>query len=603
MEQETQTQDITAVLAEVANDVVGELELDRLLPRVLETTMRTLNAEVCSIFLRKEDNPNIIKCVAGSGFAKNIVDIAEYAIGEGFTGTVALGNTFNIKNREQLRSLAAENQWRVKFDKQQWMQSGGVSQYRNGIALPLKIKDQILGVIKVENKEETQGSFFTETDEVIFKTIANVVALAIENAKSHQKAEAQSKAISQALSDVASAVVGQLSRQELLDKIIETIMRTLDAEVCSIFLIREDNPNILTCVAGSGFAKNIVNVAEYEIGEGLTGTVAKGEASFHIRSRAELEEEIQARRWKGKWDHINFKSPSGTAEFRNLLAYPLKISDKILGVIKVENKVGGDFTNQDETVFQIIANVIALTIEKAHLQEQTEKLLKTISSKAAHRINNQVTNYDAIEVFLRDEISEIPSSPTQKRILSLVDRLHGNTVDLKRMIGEFRGYGKPLQLKKEIANLNEIIDSEVQQFKRDNQTVGVNLTLDPNIPNFYLDKALLSENIKELLRNSKRAIEAAKQNSGKVEICTVFYKADNISKKRSEVRIIIKDNGPGVPEGFPIFNPFHSTHPQGTGLGLATVKESVEVHGGKVELLRNSGKGACFEITIPVLEQ
>ncbi|EIJ42832.1 histidine kinase with GAF domain [Beggiatoa alba B18LD] len=602
MTNEAHPRDITAVLAEVASDVVGELALDRLLEKVLETTMRTLNAEVCSIFLRKKDNPNVIECVAGSGFAKKIVGIAEYRIGEGFTGSVALGEEFNIQNRDELQKLSTKNKWKGKFDKEQWSESGGKSQYRNGIAIPLKIKDQILGVIKVENKKECHDSlFFTETDKTIFKIIANVVALAVENAKSHQKTEEQSKVILQALSDVTSAVVGQLNRKELLDKIIETTMKTLDAEVCSIFLLTEDN--LLKCVAGSGFAKNIVDIAEYTLGEGLTGVVAKEDTFIHIKSRFELEAKIKKGQWKGKYDDIQYKTPSKQEEFRNLLAYPLKIGNKLLGVIKVENKKGGDFTDQDVTVFQSIANVIALTIEKSflidktNLQEQTEKLLKTISSKAAHRINNQVTNYDSIEVFLREEIKELLPSPNEN-ILKLMDRLHNTTVGLKRLINELRSYGKPLQLKKEKVNINEIIQSEIEQFKADNHSIQINPTLDLNIPTSMLDGTRLSENIKELLRNSERAIKAANRPAGAVDICT------KLGKNGKTIEIRIADNGSGIAKDFPIFIPFNSTHPQGTGLGLATVKETIEVHGGEIKLCEQENEtGACFEITLPITEE
>ena len=145
-----------------------------------------------------------------------------------------------------------------------------------------------------------------------FKTIANVIALAIQNTK-------LSKEISSALSNVTGAVVGHFKMQELLDQIIDITMKTLNSEVCSIFLEdREKKPGYIKCVAGSGFAKKIVGTAEYAIGEGFTGTVAKLGLPQNIKN----EKELKQLKWSGKYDDIQW--PSGKSEFRNLIALPLK---------------------------------------------------------------------------------------------------------------------------------------------------------------------------------------------------------------------------------------------------------------------------------------
>jgi signal transduction histidine kinase len=60
----------------------------------------------------------------------------------------------------------------------------------------------------------------------------------------------------------------------------------------------------------------------------------------------------------------------------------------------------------------------------------------------------------------------------------------------------------------------------------------------------------------------------------------------------------MQDNGPGFPIGFPVFEPFHSTDPSSTGLGLATVKELIVAHGGNIWMTR--GEGSCIEMEFPV---
>jgi signal transduction histidine kinase len=400
------------------------------------------------------------------------------------------------------------------------------------------------------------------------------------------------------LAEVASAVVGQFEMATLLNQIIETTMKTLHAEVCSIFLEdKQENPGILTCVAGSGFAKNIPNIAKYRIGEGFTGTVAKLGKEFNITSRENLENlEVNGERvWKGKHDENQW--PSGVSEFRNCIALPLKIKEQILGVIKVENKdkrFGNVFTEEDLVVFKTVANVTALTIENARLHMQIEKQLKTIASKAAHRINNQVASYDGIELDLKEE-AESPV-PDKHHLMILLDRLSNTTKNLKLMINDFKNYGKPIILNKSISDINKIISDEIWHSKPPENIIIKN-DLDKNIPMFGFDAGRFAESIKELLNNSIRILKEHEQ-AGCIFITTRLTEAEGTVGK--SVMIKIEDDGPGFHSEFPVFSPFHSTDPQRTGLGLATVKEMIEAHRGTIQQISSAEHGAHFRIFIPI---
>lgn len=68
------------------------------------------------------------------------------------------------------------------------------------------------------------------------------------------------------------------------------------------------------------------------------------------------------------------------------------------------------------------------------------------------------------------------------------------------------------------------------------------------------------------------------------------------------IELSVADTGPGIAvEELPhLFEPFHTTRPEGTGLGLALCREIVQQHGGKIELDHQPGWGAVFRITLPV---
>jgi signal transduction histidine kinase len=70
----------------------------------------------------------------------------------------------------------------------------------------------------------------------------------------------------------------------------------------------------------------------------------------------------------------------------------------------------------------------------------------------------------------------------------------------------------------------------------------------------------------------------------------------------SVVRIVIADNGPGIPpaEREKLFLPYYSTKQRGSGLGLAIVRRIVAEHGGSIDVTDNTPRGTRFAIELPV---
>ncbi|HHQ13825.1 MAG TPA: ATP-binding protein [Chromatiales bacterium] len=73
-----------------------------------------------------------------------------------------------------------------------------------------------------------------------------------------------------------------------------------------------------------------------------------------------------------------------------------------------------------------------------------------------------------------------------------------------------------------------------------------------------------------------------------------------IAHNRFELRV--RDNGPGVAAEYRdrIFEPFFTSRPDGTGLGLAVVRSVARAHGGDVTLEKPDGTGACFLLSLPL---
>lgn len=398
--------------------------------------------------------------------------------------------------------------------------------------------------------------------------------------------------INQVLARVTEAVVGQFELNRLLQQVVTTSMETLHAEVCSIFLVdRNSSPTVLTMRAGSGFAGPLVGKAQYEIGEGFTGYIAKHGEKFNIRTPEELRRLAvgETAIWQGKYDHVQFDE--GKITFRNLVALPLKIKDRILGVLKIENKderYGSFFSDNDERYCETIANVVALAIENARLHQQTESQSKTMAAMAAHRINNQLTTLDGIEVDLLDEVTS--PVPDKQKLEDLATRIRETRLGVAYLIDELKRYGKPIELTCLPVDLNELIRNEIW-LARPPAPIQIHENLELDLPLVSIDARRLGESVKEIIRNAIKVLQAARKGN------TI-----HISTKRESdvVAVLFEDDGPGFPQEFPIFKPFVTTDPHGTGLGLATVKEVVEAHGGTIKAGNSADTGAIIEIRLPL---
>ncbi len=99
------------------------------------------------------------------------------------------------------------------------------------------------------------------------------------------------------------------------------------------------------------------------------------------------------------------------------------------------------------------------------------------------------------------------------------------------------------------------------------------------------DARLLAHALRNLLRNALEA--GATRVSVSANAC------------KGEARLLVSDDGPGLAEAARALEPFHTTKPHGSGLGLVIVRRVMELHGGRVELLSGEAEGARFALVWP----
>jgi signal transduction histidine kinase len=123
-------------------------------------------------------------------------------------------------------------------------------------------------------------------------------------------------------------------------------------------------------------------------------------------------------------------------------------------------------------------------------------------------------------------------------------------------------------------------------------SVTIHSAVDADTPKILVDRVQVQQVFMNLMLN---AIEAMQDTGGELTITAR-------PNPEGQIIVSISDTGVGLPteNAERIFDAFHTTKPEGTGMGLAITRSIVESHGGRVWATANEGAGATFHFTLPI---
>ena len=162
-------------------------------------------------------------------------------------------------------------------------------------------------------------------------------------------------AVRQRLVEVATSLASTLNLDELLDLVMRSAAELLDAETSSLLLLEEATGELTIEVATGGTAEDVVK-QRVPRGEGVAGW------ALEHRAPAVIDDPASDDRFYG-----DVAAAIGF-ETRNLLATPLLVKDRAIGVVEVINKRGADgFTDADVELAGALAGLAATAIDNASM--------------------------------------------------------------------------------------------------------------------------------------------------------------------------------------------------------------------------------------------
>ena len=540
-------------LQALTDAALAHLELDTLLATLLLRTREMLEVDTCA-FLLLDEETNELVARAAVGIEEEVEQGIRIPVGKGFAGRVA----------ELRKPVVLEDVDHADVLNPILREKG----IKSMLGVPLLAAGEVLGVLHVGSL--VHRAFDTDDVELL-QLAGDRAAIAIEHARAFA-AERFARERIEHVQAVTDAALAHLELEDLFAVLLPRIRDILRADTCAVLLLDEASDQ-LVARAAVGIEEEVEQGVRIPVGGGFAGRIA-------AEARPVILENV---------DHAHVLNPILLEKgIKSMLGVPLLVAGEPLGVLHVGALVHRRFTRDDVELLQLVADRVAVAVERGRLHEQTvqlDQLKANFVAIASHELRTPATSVygvlttlasrgDDLTPELRDELLRIGCEQGE-RLTRLLEEL----LDLSRL--DARGVKvdpKPL-----------VLSSVLEEIAAEAIPAGVELELDvPRDLAVVADRLVLDRVVSNLLINAAR--------HGAEPITLSAESSDTY------LRITVEDSGPGVSDELRprLFERFARSDDAnvGSGLGLAIARAYARAHGG--DLVYDHGEhGARFELIVP----
>lgn len=476
---------------------------------------------------------------------------------------------------------------------------------RSSLVVPLFYQRELMAVLALHQFGESRQWQDHEVQLVI--TVADQAALALSQARAYEQVRALAKREA-LVNTITTAIRSSLDPQNIFAAITQQLGQALHVDGCVLSLWTEDD-EFVQCVGLYDAQVDAVAVGQFALSETAAASPAPlsslPQSLVPIRGNPVLQEVMLSKQpvaIANLYEHPEFnitelplRSPAHA-----LLVVPLLADGEIIGSISLrQNNVTRQWQSSEVELAQVVATQASLAVQQSRLyqttRQQAERLLEADRMKneffqnISHEFRTPLTLMIGPLESAVNQKQDLPYEQAgialrnSRRLLRLVNQL----LDLQRLdAGKMQPSFRP-------TDLVGFCRSTVDSFRPYCDKKGIHLiTQLEECPPLYLDIERFDKVLYNLLSNAMKFTPSG----GSITI--------TMTNANSHCLLQVKDTGIGIrTEQIPyLFERFRqaegsaSRSYEGTGLGLALVKELVEMHGGKISLESVYGEGSVFTV-------
>jgi len=585
LEQQTATSEILRVISSSPTDIQPVLDA------VSENATRLCEAKDVSLALVEGD---VLKVVASYG------TMARWWPDEGIPTNrdSVTGRAFVDRQPVHVHDLAATSDEDFPLGKL-YQRSGG---HRTNLAIPLLREGLPIGVMAIRRMEVRP---FTEQQIALLQTFADQAVIAIENVRLFRELQARTGELArtvdqlQALGEISQTVSATLDLGRVLATIAEQTGHLSGADGATIYEF-EEATGIFHLRASRNIDHDVIETLRavpVRLGQGALGRAAE------TRQPVQFADITVPGMYTGP-----MRDALVHAGFRALLAVPILRESQIVGGLVVNRNTPGEFPPETVELLKTFGTQSALAIQNARLFREIEEKSRQLEVADRHKSEflanmshelrtplNAVIGFSEVllermfgdlnpkqEEYLQDIVS------SGRHLLSLInDILDLSKIEAGRMDLELTHFSVPLALENALTLIRE---------RATRHGLGVDLAVDPGVGEIVGDERKVKQVLINLLSN---AIKFTPEG-GRVTVTAHLA--------NGTVEIAISDTGIGIAadDHDAIFEEFrqvgtdYARKREGTGLGLTLARRFVELHGGRLWVKSELGRGSTFTFTLPV---
>jgi signal transduction histidine kinase len=473
---------------------------------------------------------------------------------------------------------------------------GGI---RTFLAVPMLKENEIVGAIALSRQEVRP---FTDKQIELVRNFASQAVIAIENARLLSELRARTDELARsveelrALGETSQAVNSTLDLEMVLNTIVTKAVQLSDTEAGAIYVF-DEAPREFRLRATYGMDQVLITAlgdAHIRLDEQNIGLILANREPVQVADLGEVA--------RSPADDIVLRSG-----YRARLAAPLFSGDDIIGLLVVRRRTPGAFPQNTVDLMKTFAAQSALAIQNAQLFQEIDDKGRQLEIASKHKSQflanmshelrtplNAILGYT--ELILDNIYGEAP-----EKMRAVMERVQTNGKHLLGLINDVLDLSKieagQLTLSLADYSLAELVQGVYVAVEplASRKNLALTTKVEKGLPAGRGDERRLAQVLLNLVGN---AIKFTEQGEVAIEA----------SAANGAFNVAVRDSGPGIAaaDQQKIFEEFQqvdntSTRQKGgTGLGLAISKRIVEMHGGRILIDSELGKGSTFTIRLPV---